>query len=56
MANQRGEVITAILIAIVVVAAVLGVGFAVDQTVHPPCNPQKEQCIDYGSGTVEAPK
>lgn len=35
MMNQRGEVITLILIAIVAVAAVIGVGHAVEQWWYP---------------------
>ena len=56
IANQRGEVITVILIAIVAVAALLGVGFVVDQTLHPPCDPKTTQCIEFPGGSVEVPK
>ena len=56
MANQRGEVLTVFLIAFVVFVALMAVGIGVEQTVHPPCNPQVQQCIEYPGGSVEAPK
>lgn len=42
MENQRGEVLTVFLIAFIVFVALMAVGIAVEQTVHPPPQPTDE--------------
>jgi hypothetical protein len=47
------EIITTILIALIAFGIVLGGLISVWDV---KCDPKVQQCIDYGSGSVEAPK
>jgi hypothetical protein len=51
--NERGEFITAIVILVIAVGLLVG-GFLF--TLDVKCDPKVQHCIDYGSGSVEAPK
>jgi hypothetical protein len=58
MRSERGFVdLVVAAIAFGVFVVVMAVGIEIDRLIHPPCKESKTQhCIDFGSGTVEAPK
>jgi len=51
--SERGEIIVLALFALITLLLLAG-GIALSVSVK--CDPKVQHCIDYGSGSVEAPK
>jgi hypothetical protein len=54
--NERGEVLTIAAMVFGIFTIIMAIGILIDQAVNAPCDTKTQQCIDYGSGLVEAPK